>query len=92
VHFCSDACPSLGVQLPRRRVIRLTSTIAREYRAKSAAESTSDPDNREGFFALAATWISAAARIEHAARIERSTAAPEIRAAGEPLLRRAAAG
>ena len=75
----------------------MTSIIAREYRANakqclSWAESASDPENREAFFALAATWISAAARIEHAARIERSTAAPEIRAAGEPLLRRAAAG
>ena len=75
----------------------MTSTIAREYRANaeqclSAAESTSDPDNREGFFALAATWISAAARIEHPARTEKSTAAPEIRATGEPSLRRAAAG
>jgi hypothetical protein len=70
---------------------------AQEYRANarpclSWAESTSDPDNREAFFALAATWISAAARMEHVARIEKSTAAPEIRAAGEPPLRRAAAG
>ena len=69
----------------------MTSTIAREYRANakqclSWAESTSDPDNREGFFALAATWISAAARIE------KSTAVPEIRETDEPALRRAAGG
>jgi hypothetical protein len=72
-------------------VIRTTSIIAREYRANakqclSWAESASDPENKEAFFALAATWISAAARIE------KSTAAPEIRATGEPSLRRAAAG
>jgi hypothetical protein len=65
----------------------MTNTIAREYRANakqclSWAESASDPENREAFFALAATWISTAARIEHAARIERSTTAPEVRAAG----------
>jgi hypothetical protein len=71
----------------------MTSIIAREYRANakqclSWADSASDPNNREAFFALNATWISAGARIEYAARIEKSTAAPEIRAAGEPLLRR----
>ena len=60
-----------------------------EYRANarqclSWAESASDPNDREAFFDLAATWVSAAA-IEHAARIEKSTA-------GEPLLRRVAAG
>jgi hypothetical protein len=70
---------------------------AQEYRANarqclSWAESARDPENREAFFALAATWISAATRIEHAARIERSTAAPQIRATGEPPLRRAVAG
>ena len=70
---------------------------AQEYRANarqclSWAESASDPEKREAFFALAATWISAAARIEHAARTEKSTAAPGIRATGEPSLRRAAAG
>jgi hypothetical protein len=75
----------------------MTSTIAREYRDNarqclSWAESAREPDNREAFFALAATWISAAARIEHAARIERSTATPRVRATGEPSLRRAAAG
>ena len=42
---------------------------AQEYRANarqclSWAESASDPENREAFFALAATWESAAARIE----------------------------
>jgi hypothetical protein len=63
---------------------------AQEYRANarqclSWAESARDPENRDAFFALAATWVSAAARIEHAARIEKSTA-------GEPALRRAAAG
>jgi hypothetical protein len=61
----------------------MTSMTAQEYRANakqclSWAESTSDPDNSEGFFALAATWISAAARIEHAARIEESTAATRL--------------
>jgi hypothetical protein len=69
----------------------MTSIIAQTYRANarqclSWAESASDPENRDAFFALAATWISAAARIE------RSTATPGIRATGEPLLRRAAAG
>jgi hypothetical protein len=77
-------------------VITMTMT-AQEYRANarqclSWAESASDPEKREAFFALAATWISAAARIEHAARTEKSTAAPGIRATGEPSLRRAAAG
>jgi hypothetical protein len=62
---------------------------AQEYRANakqclSWAESASDPENREAFFALAATWESAAARIE-------MTATPGIRATGEPSLRRAAA-
>jgi hypothetical protein len=70
-----------------------SSISAREYRANakqclSWSESASDPKNREAFFALAATLDQRCARIEHAARIERSTAAPEIRAAGEPLLRR----
>jgi hypothetical protein len=69
----------------------MTSTIAQEYRAnahqcRSWAESARDPENRDAFFALAATWESAAERIE------RSTAAPEIRATGESSLRRAAAG
>ena len=64
---------------------------AQEYRANakqcvSWAESTSDPGNREAFFALAATWEAAADRIE------RSNAVPEIRATREPSLRRAAAG
>jgi hypothetical protein len=62
-----------------------------EYRANprqclSWAESATDPENREAFFALAATWASAAARIEQL------NAAPRTRAAGEPLLRQAAAG
>jgi hypothetical protein len=51
----------------------------------SWAESASEPENREAFFALAATWISAAARIEHAARIERSIAAPLPRSAPSRL-------
>jgi hypothetical protein len=64
---------------------------AQEYRANarqclSWAESASDPKNREAFFALAATWESVATRIE------RSTATPGIKAAGEPSLRWAAAG
>jgi hypothetical protein len=42
---------------------------AQAYRANakqclSWAESATDPENREAFFALAATWESAAARIE----------------------------
>jgi hypothetical protein len=78
------------------KVISMTMT-AQEYRANarqclSWAESARDPENREAFLALAATWISAAARIEHAARIERSTAAQGIRATDEPSLHRAAAG
>jgi hypothetical protein len=69
----------------------MTSIIAQAYRANarqclSWAESASDPENRDAFFALAATWEAAAERIE------RSTAAPGIRATGEPSLRRAAAG
>jgi len=64
---------------------------AQEYRANarqclSWAESASDPENREGFFVLAATWEAVAERVE------RSTAAQRIRATGEPSLRRAAAG
>jgi hypothetical protein len=64
---------------------------AQEYRANARqclfwAESASDPENRDAFFALAATWESAAARIE------KSTAVPEIRATQKPSLRRAAAG
>jgi hypothetical protein len=58
---------------------------AQEYRANerqclSWAESASDPENREAFLALAATWESAAARIE------KSTAAPGInlRSVGRP--------
>ena len=73
----------------------MTSIIAREYRANakqclSWAELASDPDNRGAFFALAATWISAAARIEHAARIEKSSAVPEENR--RTSARRAAAG
>ena len=64
---------------------------AQEYRANarqclSWAELARDPENRDAFFALAATWEAAAARIE------RSNAAPGIRATREPSLRRAAAG
>jgi hypothetical protein len=69
----------------------MVSIVAQAYRANakqcpSWAESASDPDNRDAFFALAVTWEAAADRIE------RSTAAPGIRATGEPPLRRAAAG
>jgi hypothetical protein len=69
----------------------MVSIVAQAYRANakqclSWAESARDTENREAFFALAATWEHAAARIE------RSTAAPGIRATGEPSLRRAAAG
>jgi hypothetical protein len=72
-------------------VISTVSIVAQAYRSNarqclSWAESASDPENKEAFFALAATWISAAARIE------RSTATQGIRATGEPSLRRAAAG
>jgi hypothetical protein len=65
---------------------------AQEYRDNarqcllSWADSAKNPENRDAFFALAATWISAAARIE------RSNAAPEIRATGEPSPPWAAAG
>jgi len=60
---------------------------AREYRANARqwlawAESAIDPENRAAFSALAATWIGAAVRLE------RSTAAPEIRAPGELALHR----
>jgi hypothetical protein len=63
----------------------MVSIVAQAYRANarqclSWAESASDPENKEAFFALAA------------ARIERSTATQGIRATGEPSLRRAAAG
>jgi len=66
----------------------MTMTV-QEYRANarqclSWAESARDPENRDAFFDLAATWVSATARIEHAARIEKSTT-------GEPPLRRLAA-
>ena len=55
---------------------------AQEYRANarqclSWAELASDPENRHAFFALAATWESAAARIE------RSTAAPAVTSEAE---------
>jgi hypothetical protein len=72
------------VDSPRRRVFTMSMT-AQEYRANARqclfwAESAREPENRDAFFALAATWISAAARIEHAARIEKSPAVPEISA------------
>jgi hypothetical protein len=68
----------------------MTSIIAQAYRANarqclSWAESASDPENREAFFALAATWVGAAERIEQ-------STAPRTRATAEPSLRRAAAG
>jgi hypothetical protein len=64
---------------------------AQEYRANarqclSWAASANDPENRDAFFALAATWEGVATRVE------RSTAAPETGAIREPSLRRAAAG
>jgi hypothetical protein len=67
--------------IARRRVISMTMTV-QEYRANarqclSWAESASDPENREAFFALAATWESVAERIE------RSNATPD-RTADEP--------
>jgi hypothetical protein len=36
------------------------------------------PENRDAFFDLAVTWISAAARIEHAARIEKRIVAKKF--------------
>jgi hypothetical protein len=62
------------------------SMTAQEYRANarqclSWAGSASDPENRDAFVALAATWETAADRSE------RSTAAQGIRATGEPSLR-----
>ena len=76
VQFCSDARPSLGVQSPRRRVITMTTTV-QEYRANarqclSWAELAREPENRDAFFALAATWEGVATWVE------RLTAAPEI--------------
>jgi hypothetical protein len=63
---------------------------AQEYRANARqclfAESARAPENRDAFFALAATWESAATRIE------RWTAAPEIGATREPSFHRAASG
>jgi hypothetical protein len=90
MQFCSDARPSLGVQSPRRRVISMTMTV-QEYRANarqclSWAESAREPENRDAFFALAATWEGVATWVE------RLTAAPEIQAIHEPSPRRAAAG
>jgi len=78
--FWNRIAPSKGDQYDHDRA------RANARQCLSWAESASDPENREAFFALAATWESAAARIE------RSTAAPGIRATGEPSLRRAAAG
>lgn len=50
----------------------MTSIVAQAYRANARqclawAESASDPENREAFFALAKTWQSAAAQIENSA-------------------------
>ena len=89
-NFAQTHLPFLALHHPGRRVISMAMTV-QEYRANarqclSWAESATDPENREAFFALAATWASAAARIEQL------NAAPRTRAAGEPLLRRAAAG
>ena len=66
-----------GFASPHQRVISMTMT-AQDYRANarqclSRAELARDPEHRDAFFDLAATWVSAAARIEHAARIEKST-------------------
>jgi hypothetical protein len=63
---------------------------AQEYRANtrqclSWAQSASDPENRDAFFALAATWESAADRTQ------KSTAAGD-QSNRRPSLRRAAAG
>ena len=82
--------PSLGVESPRRKVISMAMT-AQEYCANarqclSWAESAREPENRDAFFALAATWEGVATWVE------RLTAAPEIGAIHEPSPRRAAAG
>jgi hypothetical protein len=91
VQFCSDAPRPFWLCIARRRVISMVSIVAQAYRANakqclSWAESAIDPENRDAFFALAATWEAAADRIE------RSTVAQGIRATGESSLRRAAAG
>jgi len=75
-NFAQTRLP-LAWQLPRRRVITMTMT-AQECRANARqclfwAESARDPENREAFFALAATWEGGAARIEKSnASIERT--------------------
>ena len=71
--------------VPARRTA-LTACARGPAWAGARQDSRCDPENRHAFFALAATWEAAADRIE------RSTAAPGIRAIGEPSLRRAAAG
>jgi hypothetical protein len=80
------------LKLARRADFRALDPLAAEHAFffnrgdVSWADSAKDPENRDAFFALAATWERAAERIE------RSNAAPEIRATGEPSLPRAAAG
>jgi hypothetical protein len=89
----SRAVAALHVEIGRASVFsRAAACRANAKQCLSSAELASDPDNREAFFDLAAIWVSVAARIEHAARIEKSTAVPGIRATDEPPLRRAAAG
>jgi hypothetical protein len=67
-NFAQTRLP-FGFASPCPRVISMTMT-AQEYCANarprlSWAESTSDPDNREAFFALDATWISELALREY---------------------------
>jgi len=80
VHFCSDARPSLDVESPGRKVISMTMTV-QEYRANarqclSWAESARDPEHRDAFFDLAATWVSAAAAVDFSIRAAWATDKP----------------
>jgi hypothetical protein len=74
----------------------MTMTV-QEYRANarqcvSWAESARDSENRDAFFDLAATWVSAAARIEHAARDREIDRRDGDQGNPRTSLRRAAAG
>jgi hypothetical protein len=75
--FWRGIAPSKGDQYDHDRA----GVPANARQCLSWAESASDPENREAFFALAATWESAAARIE------KSTAAPGITASRQSQLR-----
>jgi hypothetical protein len=76
----SRAVVALHVEIGRASVFSGAAAChANAKQCLSWAELASDPDNREAFFDLAAIWVSAAARIEHAAWIEKSTAGQEGR-------------